>query len=305
MANPVPLYLSPNYERLAGDGPPDRMDVLREFATRGYVVIEPDFGDFDALADAAVRDLAGRYGAANRVQDGWQDSDAVRAIASHPEILDTLELLYGRKAFPFQTLNFEVGTQQKTHSDTIHFDSLPRGFMAGVWVALEDVDYDNGPLQYYPGSHRLHHFDLGELGGRDARTGGQQDGFSYSRFYEPAIAQLVSDQALEPEFGLLKKGQALIWSANLLHGGSPIKDQTRTRHSQVTHYFFDNCAYLTPLLGDQVAGYSLFRQPIDIRDGSVRTGTYGAEPIDARQVRRHSILRQVMRGLGRIGRKAA
>jgi len=30
--------------------------------------------------------------------------------------------------------------------------------MCGVWLALEDIDADNGPLIYYPGSHRGPHF---------------------------------------------------------------------------------------------------------------------------------------------------
>ena len=32
---------------------------------------------------------------------------------------------------------------------------MPEGFMCGVWVALEDMDMENGPLVYYPGSHKL------------------------------------------------------------------------------------------------------------------------------------------------------
>ena len=31
--------------------------------------------------------------------------------------------------------------------------------MCGVWVALEDITEDNGPLHYYPGSHRLPDYD--------------------------------------------------------------------------------------------------------------------------------------------------
>ena len=46
---------------------------------------------------------------------------------------------------------------------------------------------------------------------------------------------------------MLKKGQCLVWSANLLHGGSPHRDKGRTRHSQVTHYYFDDCQYYSPL----------------------------------------------------------
>jgi hypothetical protein len=42
------------------------------------------------------------------------------------------------------------------------------------------------------------------------------------------------------------KGQALIWAANLLHGGSVQHDPARTRWSQVTHYYFRDCIYYTP-----------------------------------------------------------
>ena len=41
-----------------------------------------------------------------------------------------------------------------------------------------------------------------------------------------------------------------MWHANLLHGGAPQRDTSRTRHSQVTHYFFEGCRYWTPMLSD-------------------------------------------------------
>ena len=55
------------------------------------------------------------------------------------------------------------------------------------------------------------------------------------------------------EYGLIKKGQALIWSANLLHGGSPAKDPNRTRKSQVTHFFFEGTRYYTPLMSKDLS----------------------------------------------------
>ncbi len=298
--NPVPLYLSPNYAKLASGYDQAEMAMLREFATKGYLVFDPEFDDFDSLAEQVKQDLDGKYNERQRVQDGWQQSEAVRRLATHPRILKVLELLHGRKPFPFQTLNFNVGTQQKTHSDTMHFDSLPRGFMAGVWVALEDVDAENGPLQYYPGSHQLHHFDLGELGARDVRNGNGPLYGLYDKVYEPAIEKLVEDQGFEPEFGHIRKGQALIWAANLLHGGAPILDPSRTRYSQVTHYFFDDCAYVTPLGTDLLAGYTYFRQPWDIATGRKRSGVYGSEPVSRGRVLFHKVKRRAQHLLGRV-----
>jgi hypothetical protein len=37
-------------------------------------------------------------------------------------------------------------------------------------------------------------------------------------------------------------------------GGEPILNPSKTRWSQVTHYFFDNCAYDTPLASHVMAG---------------------------------------------------
>ena len=38
----------------------------------------------------------------------------------------------------------------------------------------------------------------------------------------------------------IKKGQVIIWAANLLHGGVKMKDYKLTRKSQVIHFHFKN-----------------------------------------------------------------
>ena len=125
-------------------------------------------------------------------------------------MLDTLRLLYGRAPIPFQTLNFDAGTQQAAHSDTIHFHCSPPHFMAGVWVALEDVDERNGALFVYPGSHRLPSFDMTQLGLEPANR-------DYGH-YEERVAEILAAGPLEREVLPMRKGQAVIWAANLLHG---------------------------------------------------------------------------------------
>ena len=61
----------------------------------------------------------------------------------------------------------------------------------------------------------------------------------------------------------LRKGEALIWSSNLLHGGSPQRDPSLTRWSQVTHYFFEGCRYWKPL--DSRDGQRSYWQPTWVR----------------------------------------
>jgi hypothetical protein len=253
-----PWFMSPFLEReIAERGlDPETADLVRFFSENGYLVVE-DLGvdDFDALADRANADLAPLHegGAYNRIQDAWATSDAVREIATLPKVVGLLETLYGRRPIPFQTLNFLKGSQQETHPDSYHFHSWPKHYMCGVWVALEDLTESNGPLHYYPGSHRLPDYDFLSPGQGDRLV--------------QFVRDVVEAYDLQREQAQVKKGQALIWSANLLHGGDPVLDPESTRLSQVTHYFFEDCSYTTPLRSDFERGQVYFRQIVDVGTG--------------------------------------
>jgi ectoine hydroxylase-related dioxygenase (phytanoyl-CoA dioxygenase family) len=202
----------------------------------------------------------------------------VRKLALLPSIIEKLELLYQRRPVPFQTLNFPVGTQQAAHSDSIHFSSIPERWMCGVWIALEDVDEDNGPLQYYPGSHKLpvlamHDFGLSPQDFADLSE-------SYP-IYEEIVGEMLDASQLKPKRLHMKKGQALIWEANLFHGGSPINDPDRTRLSQVTHYFFEGCAYYSPLQSDLPLGKVVWRNMENIATAEPIQHSYNGRPASA------------------------
>ena len=216
---------------------------IAQYHHDGYMVFDP--GIPEHRLDAAVAFVRNRPEAktdlhhGSRVFNGWPQCPAIRAIALAPKVLRLLKQLYERGPRPFQTLNFPIGTEQKVHSDIIHFNSDPVTYMCGVWVALEDIDMQNGPLVYFPGSHKLP-----VVGMEDIAPG---PGPEHYHRYETHIEKLVRDRDLTPHHAVLKKGQCLIWSANLLHGGSVHRDKGRTRHSQVTHYYFDGCQYYSPL----------------------------------------------------------
>lgn len=171
------------------------------------------------------------YADFNRIQDGWRVDNNIKSIATFPQILAVLKQLYARQPKPFQTLNFYKGTEQKIHADSIHFNSEPFGLMCGVWVALEDIGMEQGPLVYYPGSQKLPEMNFEEVG--------LEPNYTYYPQYEAYLENLVLDQQMQAAYGVMKKGQALVWSANLLHGGSKQTNKTLTRQSQVTHYYFN------------------------------------------------------------------
>ncbi len=61
--------------------------------------------------------------------------------------------------------------------------------MCGVWVALEDIDMDCGPLVYYPGSHKLPEVTLTDIGVT-------ADASNYPK-YEDYIENLIEDRVAE------------------------------------------------------------------------------------------------------------
>ena len=236
-----------------------------KFERDGYLVVE-NAGFPDALLDGIVADLDGLYRGEERIEDGvfyashrigeaWKISDNVRSLALDPAVHAIVEELYGRRPMPFQTLNFRTGTEQAVHSDTIHFNSMPPGFMCGAWVALEDIDMDNGPVVYYPGSHTLPEVTLQDVG-PDA------DEAAYTRYLDEMVDRL----GLEPAYATIGRREVLLWASNLLHGGSPQRDKSRTRHSQVTHFFFEGCKYWQPLLSTPEEIH--WRHPIWISDAT-------------------------------------
>ncbi len=87
--------------------------------------------------------------------------------------------------------------------------------------------------------------------------------------YEEMWQHVVAARHVPAERFFARRGQAIIWSANLLHGGDTHKNPNRTRWSQVTHYYFEGCAYHTPMLSGPYTGRIFFREPVDIRTGQV------------------------------------
>lgn len=243
-------------------------DSLNKF---GYAVI--DFPDnlINERADRIKNDLLEKFnikewiendwsrGLGLRLIDEWTRNDDIKEIAINKNILELLEKLYGRAAFPFQTLNFPVGTQQNIHSDCMHFNSFPERFMCGVWVALEDIDESNGPLVYYPGSHKWPILWGENLGKNLSEHQG-----SGQHIFDPAWQAEIEISGIEPVYLHCKKGQALIWAANLLHGGSKQLNPSRTRWTQVTHYYFSDCTYWRPYASNVSTGDVFSFNPPDI-----------------------------------------
>jgi len=173
-----------------------------------------------------------RYG--NKIMFALHHSDIIKDTGNNRKIKDILEMLLGREIDLFQSINFNTGSKQKTHSDAVHMTTFPEGNMIAVWIALEDIKKGSGELHYYPGSHRLPYImnhDYGNIGSK------WKVGSKDYHAYEDYLESFIEKQNLEKEVFLAKKGDMLIWHANILHGGEPVTDDQLTRKSMVFHYY--------------------------------------------------------------------
>jgi hypothetical protein len=142
--------------------------------------------------------------------------------------------------------------------------------MCGVWVALEDVTEAAGPLEYYPGSHKWPIIYNDKIG---VRVTGSDRPHS-QELYHDVWEALVEKNGITPHYFCPRKGEALIWAANLLHGGSRQTDPSATRWSQVTHYYFENCCYIKPMHSDVLIGKLCIRDLTNIVTGAKAENVY-------------------------------
>lgn len=166
-----------------------------------------------------------------RVQDIQDASQAARDMILHRRVVHALRLIFDETPVAMQSLFFEYGSEQRVHQDFPYVQSQILSHLVGCWMACDEVDDDNGPLFYYPGSHRLPLFDWG--GGSlkfDFKDESQVDEFSEHLETEAEKAGLdkVTFHA--------RRGDVFLWHGALAHGGSPVNDTQPTRRSLVVHY---------------------------------------------------------------------
>jgi hypothetical protein len=240
----------------------DEQDVLINYHENGYMVIDleltQDFidttmeGIFNELDKLKTQDNRYHYSDSPRVFEAWKTIPNVLSLARHPKLISTLELLYGRKPVPFQTINFLKGSNQPLHQDSIHFYTQPERWMVGTWTALQDMTDDCGPLNIVPGSHKWPHYNFQHLNLPVVEFGNQFDNYAE---YENFLVHLVQSMNGNLKKWLGTKGQTLIWASNLLHGGAPITNPDSTRYAQATHFYFEGCNhYYSPMFSDTVNG---------------------------------------------------
>jgi phytanoyl-CoA hydroxylase len=155
--------------------------------------------------------------------------EELRELALEAGLTAVLADLLGEHAVLCNSLNFEKGSSQPKHIDSLYMTPRTPHSLIAVWIAFEDVHPDSGPLAYYPGSHRIPLYTFND-GTHHASRDEMVDWFDY-------IDVQLRLRGLKERRFLARKGDVFIWHSDLVHGGSPIEDDKRTRASLVCHYF--------------------------------------------------------------------
>jgi ectoine hydroxylase-related dioxygenase (phytanoyl-CoA dioxygenase family) len=234
----------------------DDAERLRTFMASGYVVLEQAVPT--EVVDRFERELAraftlgdkrliiqgpgdstgtllqaGTSTVRKRVVDAYAFYEPAREALFAAPIVRFLTLIFEDAPLLFQSLSFDRGSQQGMHQDTAYVVTSSPLELAASWIALEDIQPGTGELMYYEGSHRLpEYYFSGEHKSWSPERDGEDQHSEMLRGLDENAARL----GMPRKTFLAKKGDALIWAADLAHGGSPVQDDSKTRKSLVGHY---------------------------------------------------------------------
>ncbi len=227
---------------------------VRFWIEHGYVTLEQavphDLIDrINADFDAAWRDLDPRLrieldgtvfpldpelrSERYKLLDLYVHYEAALEAGLDPAVTRFLSTIFEESPLLFQGLSFEHGSEQAVHQDSAYVVVESPMELAAAWIALEDIQPGSGELQYYPGSHR---FEEHRFGGRYRNWNRERDGIEENERYLAGLHEKAAKMGLQLESFLPRKGDVFLWSADLAHGGAPVRDTSLTRRSFVCHY---------------------------------------------------------------------
>lgn len=147
-----------------------------------------------------------------------------RYYAMHDQIADILNDLIGPDIKCLQSMYIDkphnLGVGQPYHQDSYYIKTEPNT-LTGVWIALDDVDEQNGCLHVIPGSHR------DPIHPHEAPADERQRKY----FLEVNAARGKAEIPCR-----LKKGSAVFFPGTLLHRSGDNETADRQRRAYVLHY---------------------------------------------------------------------
>ena len=103
-----------------------------------------------------------------------------------------------------------------------------------AWIAMVDIDEDNGPLLVQPGSHggRL---VTGRNAGGELRPGGIRAEMPHIRYF-PLVREAFRENGRDVVRVTVNRGDVVLFHGRLIHGGAPMRRPDTPRYALACHY---------------------------------------------------------------------
>lgn len=147
----------------------------------------------------------------------------------HPNVAETLEVLFGKPALGAQTMFYykPPGAKgQGMHQDNFYLLAKPATCI-GVWTPLDDADEENGCLWMVPGSHRM-----------GIQCPEKNRAERWLNYGDSHISKFPRETKPVPV--PVKRGQTLFFGGEVIHGSGPNRSTKRWRRTFIGHYADDS-----------------------------------------------------------------
>ena len=207
---------------------------LEHYKSEGYAVVKSVFsgGECDGMIEHMMDLHAGRKqieGFAARAADEWGRThnqhwydDVALSWLIHSNLHQGLVGCIGDEPEGIQTMYFWKGSEQRRHQDQYYLPAC-----MSVWIALMDVDQDNGTIYVQPGSHQRRLITKA-----DFAAGGEFCEWDYN----DAVDLLFERNGLPEVPVVVEKGDVVFFHGVLVHHGGPIRQRASFRHVLANHY---------------------------------------------------------------------
>jgi ectoine hydroxylase-related dioxygenase (phytanoyl-CoA dioxygenase family) len=169
-----------------------------------------------------------------RFKDIYINFENARDAVLAPALIDLLYEIMGEPVMAFQSLGFTRGSGLRVHRDSNFLAIDKPETVIGTWLALEDIEAGSGELAYYPGSHRFPAYNFSDGSLHRIKTPGKA---SYNNDeYVHYLNENIAANHLEEKRFLARKGDCLVWHADIVHAGTPVTRPELSRYSLATHF---------------------------------------------------------------------
>lgn len=246
-------YLENGFAVLHNALPPDAVDACAAALSS----LRRKHADLDVRATAPASE---RFEAMCRLVSYAHQEPDVEAIALNATVCAALRAMFGAEPVARYTRLLEQSPgaipansnrRGTPHLHNFGMATRPTGGRAIVWTPVDDVHPDAGPMWFLPESHRVF-VDFPERlldavpGSRDQLHAMWSEGASAERWLEwhgglgdrsmEILADWMDEAGAKPVPVLLRRGDVLIFSNDLLHGTLAARDPSLPRRIMFTHY---------------------------------------------------------------------